>query len=145
MSNIPYLEQLTDSEVVTASKAANLAFQVQRVSNKLPYTSYVAQLSVDGSGVITANVMYNDIPATLTWSSGGGFGLYNLTASASVFTSGKTFIVFTKSFFNTNYSGTTVSDVIVYRDSNTTVRLDGSVMDSTTRINGSLVEIRVYN
>jgi len=145
MSNIPYLEQLTNDEVVTASKAANLALQVQRVSNKLPYTSYVVLLKFAGSS-FTQTVVYNDILATLTWTIEPTAGIHTLTASSPVFVASKTFVMFNKTCANTLYSSNTVvSDAFVYRSSDTEIKLDTSYMDNTNRINNSSIEIRVYN
>lgn len=58
MSNIPYLEQLSNNEVVTASKAANLALQVQRLSEQ-GGVSYPITIDKGGSGQTTQQASIN--------------------------------------------------------------------------------------
>lgn len=144
MSTIPYLEQLTDGETLTPTKAAALAFQVKSLSDSRPYTSYVAQLNaVSGAGTMQATVLYNDIPGTLTWT-GFTAGIATLTSSTGVFKQGKTFIMFNKSFYNTLFnSNTEVVDAKAYRNSDTEVRLDVNGT-SVGIITDCSIEIRVY-
>jgi hypothetical protein len=149
MSNIPYLEQLTNDEVVTASKAATLALQVSNVSstvqglvNKLPYRSYVAILNQAGTAAPVATVVYNDISSGLTWSRSTA-GTYELTSSSPVFTSGKTIVIINKNFFSGIFPTNQVSDMRAFRFSDTIARL--ILYASGEGFTDVYIEIRVYN
>lgn len=72
MSNIPYLEQLTNSEVVTASKAATLALKVKELADQPvpPSVTYPIAIDKGGSGETTQQDSIN----ALTAASSAGIG-----------------------------------------------------------------------
>jgi hypothetical protein len=151
MSNIPYLEQLTSNEVVTASKAATLALKVAELANQggggatLPYKSYVAFLNQIGTSAPTATVVYNDLGGTIVWTRNFA-GTYTGTLS-SAFTANKT-ICFLRSAVLDDYlegrayylgrsTNNTVS-ITTISFNNGGVATDGVLVDTG-------IEIRVYN
>lgn len=60
MSNIPYLEQLTDGETLTPTKAAALAFQVKTLADAAgPSVVYPISINNGGTGQITQQAAIN--------------------------------------------------------------------------------------
>jgi hypothetical protein len=153
MSNIPYLEQLTNDEVVTASKAANLALQVQRLSEQggggatLPFKSYMATLTQTGGTAPAASVGYNDLGGSIIWTRvDNGQYLGTLT---NAFTLNKTFCAFSGPEWIYYLNG---NSIFVSRFSNDAILVyttgyDGGgaigYMDGV--LNNTPIEIRVYN
>lgn len=66
-------------------------------SSVLPYYEYVAIVNNGGSdpsvAPTIANVLYNDIPGTLSWSSHVNDYDYQITSDSSAFTNGKTLVI----------------------------------------------------
>jgi len=152
MSNIPYLEQLTNDEVVTASKAANLALQVQRLANQggggatLPFKSYMATLTQGGSTAPIASVGYNNLGGSIVWTRvNSGEYLGTLT---NAFPLNKTFCIFSGPEWTYFMNG---NSLYVSRASNNTILVytagyvDGALGFVDGVLTDTPIEIRVYN
>ena len=69
MSNIPYLEQLTDGESLTPTKAAALAFQVKALADGGGVT-YPIEINKGGTGQITQQTAINALTNSSTATTG---------------------------------------------------------------------------
>jgi hypothetical protein len=146
MSNIPYLEQLTNDEVVTASKAANLALQVQRLANQgtftLPYKSYVASLNQASNLAPQATIAYSDLGGTIVWTY-SSTGQYIGTLSGA-FTADKTLCIVSAPSYSDLLNKNSYS---LRRTGNNTVQLasTSNSIETDGILSDKLIEIRVYN
>ena len=147
MSNIPYLEQLTNDEVVTASKAATLALQVKALANQggggatLPYKSYVAFLNQTGTSAPTQTIVYNDLGGNIVWTYFAE-GVYTGTLSGK-FTENKTFCIVASGYDDVLNQYT----LGLSRKNSNSVDLYTAVLGSLSNgvLTNKLIEIRVYN
>jgi len=105
-------------------------------STSLGYTSYVALISQTGTNAPIATQLANTTNKTFTFTRVSS-GSYRITASSSLFTSGKTIVFLNGGAAENNH------DVAWLRVSNTIINLETHNSDGKFT-NGSL-EIRIYN
>jgi len=140
----PFITTIADSDAWIGTKASDGAtkqFTAADVaayvnSTSLGYTSYVALISQTGTNAPIATQLANTTNKTFTFTRVSG-GSYRITASGSLFTSGKTIVFLNGGAAENNH------DVAWLRVSNTIINLETHNSDGKFT-NGSL-EIRIYN
>lgn len=110
------------------------------------YTSYQAFLSQSGTGAPVATEFNNDLGATFTWARTGA-GTYTITASAAVFTSGKTAIIMSNPpnpLWNFKYTVSSSTVVTINTSILSIITLILTPTGNDNMLSNTLLEIRVY-
>ena len=145
MSNIPYLEQLTDGEMLTPKKAKALALQVRALadggSSSAPYKSYVAIVNQSGTNPPVATVLENTLGGTVVWTRTGNNMYYATLAGAfpqnkTVWNSGSLYCIATGGLIGNvyQYLWSSVNSFVAYG-------LGGA---DDGQLTNAMIEIKVY-
>jgi hypothetical protein len=119
---------------VTGNPTRN--FTVGSIVDLASYTSYVALISQTGTNAPIATQLVNTTNKTFTFTRVSS-GSYRITASGSLFTSGKTIVFLNGGAAENNH------DVAWLRVSNTIINLE--THNSDGKFTSGSLEIRIYN